>query len=52
MEAFTTTKTKAELFRAALARGLLIAPITTIAEVVESPQLAARAYWQHLVASV
>jgi len=48
VEAFTTTKTKAELFRAALARGLLIAPITTIAEVVESPQLAARHYWQHL----
>jgi crotonobetainyl-CoA:carnitine CoA-transferase CaiB-like acyl-CoA transferase len=48
VEAFTRTKTKAELFHAALARGLLIAPITTIAEVVDSPQLAARHYWQRL----
>ena len=48
MEAFTQTKTKAELFRAALDRGLLIAPVTTMAEVVESPQLAARDYWQRL----
>jgi crotonobetainyl-CoA:carnitine CoA-transferase CaiB-like acyl-CoA transferase len=48
VEAFTQTKTKAELFRVALERGLLIAPVTTIAEVVESPQLAARDYWQHV----
>jgi crotonobetainyl-CoA:carnitine CoA-transferase CaiB-like acyl-CoA transferase len=48
VEAFTQTKTKAELFRVALERGLLIAPVTTIAEVVESPQLAARHYWQRL----
>jgi benzylsuccinate CoA-transferase BbsE subunit len=48
VEAFTQTKTKAELFRAALDRGLLIAPVTTVAEVVESPQLAARDYWQRL----
>jgi crotonobetainyl-CoA:carnitine CoA-transferase CaiB-like acyl-CoA transferase len=48
VEAFTSTKTKAELFDAARARGLLIAPITTIAEVVDSPQLAARHYWQPL----
>ena len=48
LEAFTCTKTKAELFRAALTRGLLIAPITTIAEVVDSPQLAARNYWRLL----
>ena len=48
VEAFTQTKLKAELFRAALERGLLIAPVTTIAEVVESPQLAARDYWQRL----
>jgi crotonobetainyl-CoA:carnitine CoA-transferase CaiB-like acyl-CoA transferase len=46
VEAFTRTKTKAELFEAALTRGLLIAPVTTIAEVVESPQLAARGFWQ------
>jgi len=48
VEAFTQTKTKAELFRAALERGLLIAPVTTLVEVVESPQLAARDYWQRL----
>jgi benzylsuccinate CoA-transferase BbsE subunit len=48
VEAFTQTKTKAELFRAALERGLLIAPVTTMAEVAESPQLAARDYWQYL----
>ena len=46
VEAFT--KTKAELFRTVLERGLLVAPITMMAEVVESPQLAARDYWQRL----
>jgi crotonobetainyl-CoA:carnitine CoA-transferase CaiB-like acyl-CoA transferase len=44
--AFLADKTKAELLEAALTRRLLIAPITTIADVVESPQLAAREYWQ------
>jgi crotonobetainyl-CoA:carnitine CoA-transferase CaiB-like acyl-CoA transferase len=48
VEAFTRTKTKAELFHAALTRGLLIAPITTVDEVVDSPQLAARHYWRLL----
>src|SRR5262249_25540448 len=48
IETFTRTKTKEELFRAALTRGLLIAPITTVDEVVDSPQLAARNYWQLL----
>jgi len=48
LEAFTRTKTKAELFHAALTRGLLIAPITTVDEVVDSPQLAARHYWRLL----
>jgi crotonobetainyl-CoA:carnitine CoA-transferase CaiB-like acyl-CoA transferase len=46
--AFTRTKTKAELLQGALARGLLIAPITTIDEVVDSAQLAARDYWRTL----
>ena len=46
VEKFTTTKTKAELLEGALDRGLLIAPITTSEEVVASPQLAAREYWQ------
>jgi len=46
VEAFTRTRTKAELLDASLARGLLIAPVSTLDEVLESPQLAARAYWQ------
>lgn len=48
VEQFTLTKTKAELLQGALDRGLLIAPITTADEVVNSPQLAARNYWQTL----
>ncbi|MEE9276932.1 MAG: CoA transferase [Dehalococcoidia bacterium] len=46
--AFTSTKTKAELFEAAQQRGLLIVPITTLQEVSESPQLADRGYWRDL----
>lgn len=45
---FTITKTKDELTQEALARGLLIAPVTTIAEVVTSEQLEARDYWRTL----
>jgi crotonobetainyl-CoA:carnitine CoA-transferase CaiB-like acyl-CoA transferase len=48
VEDFTKTKTKAELLHGALERTLLIAPISTIDEVVASPQLAARNYWQEL----
>lgn len=43
-----TTKTKAELLEAALTRRLLIAPVTTTKDVVDSPQLAFRDYWQAL----
>ncbi len=46
VRAFTRSHTKAELLQLALERGFLITPITTTAEVVESPQLAAREYWQ------
>jgi crotonobetainyl-CoA:carnitine CoA-transferase CaiB-like acyl-CoA transferase len=46
VEDFTMSKTKAELLEGALKRVLLIAPITTIAEAVNSEQLAARGYWQ------
>ena len=42
---FTRTRTKAELLTAAAARDLLIAPVSTIDEVVASQQLAARDYW-------
>jgi crotonobetainyl-CoA:carnitine CoA-transferase CaiB-like acyl-CoA transferase len=45
---FTRSKTKAELLQASLERGLLIAPVATIGEVVEGPQLAARDYWRNL----
>jgi len=48
VESFTKTRTKAELLRAALDRGLLIAPIVTVDEVAASEQLAARAYWRDL----
>ncbi len=43
---FTRTKTKSELLAAALARDLLIAPVATTREVLESAQLAARDYWR------
>ncbi len=48
VEDFTTSKTKAELLQGALERVLLIAPITTVEEVVDSEQLAARGYWRTL----
>ena len=43
---FTRSYTKAELLALAVERGFLITPVTTIAEVVESPQFAARDYFQ------
>jgi crotonobetainyl-CoA:carnitine CoA-transferase CaiB-like acyl-CoA transferase len=48
IEAFTRTKTKAELLDVALARELLIAPVAGIDEVLASPQLAGRDYWKDL----
>jgi crotonobetainyl-CoA:carnitine CoA-transferase CaiB-like acyl-CoA transferase len=48
LERFTKSKTKAELLQAALTRGLLIAPVLTIDDVLRSEQLAARGYWQPL----
>ncbi|MCP4222546.1 MAG: CoA transferase [Actinomycetia bacterium] len=43
---FFATKTKAELLEASLSRQVLITPVWTMAEVVASPQLASRGYWQ------
>lgn len=43
---FVATKTKAELLERALADNLLIAPITTTADVMALAQLADRDYWQ------
>jgi crotonobetainyl-CoA:carnitine CoA-transferase CaiB-like acyl-CoA transferase len=48
LENFSKSKTKAELLQAALKRVLLIAPILTTDEVLQSEQLAARKYWQPL----
>jgi crotonobetainyl-CoA:carnitine CoA-transferase CaiB-like acyl-CoA transferase len=44
--AFTASRTKADLFRLASEHVLLIAPIATPEELVESEQLAARDYWR------
>lgn len=43
--AFTGERTKAELFDAALARRLLLAPVATTTDVLESAQFADRDYW-------
>jgi len=42
---FTATKTKAELFQASFERKLLIAPVQTVQEVVESDHSAARKFF-------
>jgi crotonobetainyl-CoA:carnitine CoA-transferase CaiB-like acyl-CoA transferase len=42
--ACTASKTKAELLEAALERRLLVAPVSTMADLVNSPQVAARGY--------
>ena len=39
-------RTRAELFNEARSRGLLIVPVTTVDEVAESEQFAARNFWQ------
>jgi crotonobetainyl-CoA:carnitine CoA-transferase CaiB-like acyl-CoA transferase len=48
LESFTQSHTKAELLRLAMDKGFLITPVSTIRDVVESPQLAARGYFQTL----
>jgi crotonobetainyl-CoA:carnitine CoA-transferase CaiB-like acyl-CoA transferase len=45
---FFRQKTKAELFEAARARTMLIAPVSTIEDVLQNPQFIAREYWQHM----
>jgi crotonobetainyl-CoA:carnitine CoA-transferase CaiB-like acyl-CoA transferase len=45
---FTRSHTKAELLELAVERGFLITPVTTIDEVVESPQFASRNYFQNV----
>jgi crotonobetainyl-CoA:carnitine CoA-transferase CaiB-like acyl-CoA transferase len=46
--AFCINKTKAELLEAARSRGLLIAPVATPDEVVQSAQFEARDFWDHV----
>jgi crotonobetainyl-CoA:carnitine CoA-transferase CaiB-like acyl-CoA transferase len=45
---FFRHKTKAELFRVAQERTLLIAPVATIDDLLQNPQFIAREYWQRL----
>ena len=45
---FTSSHTKAELLQLAVERGFLMTPITTVEEVVKSPQLEAREYFRPL----
>ena len=49
--ACTASKTKAELLQVALDRALLMAPVRTLAEVIESEQLAARGYVETLASA-
>ncbi len=46
VRSFTRSHTKAELLALALEHGFLITPVTTVAEVVESPQFESRGYFQ------
>jgi crotonobetainyl-CoA:carnitine CoA-transferase CaiB-like acyl-CoA transferase len=45
IDAFFKTQTKAELFALAQERNLLIAPCSTLEDLVHSPQLDSRSYW-------
>jgi crotonobetainyl-CoA:carnitine CoA-transferase CaiB-like acyl-CoA transferase len=45
LTAFFATKTKAELLEASLARRLLVVPVATTADVLDSPQFADRGLW-------
>jgi crotonobetainyl-CoA:carnitine CoA-transferase CaiB-like acyl-CoA transferase len=45
---FFRQRTKAELFEAARDRTLLIAPVSTIDDVLHNPQFISREYWQNL----
>ncbi len=44
--AFTSSRTKQELLRLTVERGFLFAPVTTIPDLVASPQLEARGYFR------
>ena len=46
--AFCAAHTKAELFDLAFKHRLLIVPVSTVQDLLESPQLAAREFWQEV----
>ena len=46
--AFFKTKTKRELLERAVRDGIILAPLNTAEDLVESPQLTARDYWVRL----
>jgi crotonobetainyl-CoA:carnitine CoA-transferase CaiB-like acyl-CoA transferase len=43
---FLVTRTKADLLAAALDRRLLLVPVSTVGDLLDSPQLAERGFWQ------
>jgi len=45
---FIATKTKAELLERAAAHRMLLAPVNTVADLPDNPQLAHRGYWQQV----
>jgi crotonobetainyl-CoA:carnitine CoA-transferase CaiB-like acyl-CoA transferase len=45
---FFKTRTKAELCREALARGIVLIPASTPGDLLEDPQLEARGYWERV----
>jgi crotonobetainyl-CoA:carnitine CoA-transferase CaiB-like acyl-CoA transferase len=49
--AFVATKTKQELLEQAMVRRLLIVPMSSIADLHDSPQFAARQYWNDISAN-
>ncbi len=45
---FFLSRTKAELYAGAIARQIFLYPVSDVAEVSSSPQLAARSYWRKI----
>ncbi len=48
IEQFTLSHTKAELLQGTFDRHVLVVPVSTLADVANSPQLESRGYWQRL----
>ncbi len=45
---YFVTKTKAELYDEAVKGGIILAPVGTVSDLLENPQLAAREYWEQV----